>query len=139
MRAGKVASARKRSPVTVHMRPSSWRARHSYFPGSRVRLLVHDRIDGADLYGGINEISGGTTVPLHWHRRGEIQYILSGRGVLLGPDGRETPVGPRSAVFSPAGRAGMHGFRAVGRWPLAVLFFYASPGGKPMWLGLPRS
>lgn len=135
MRAGKVTSARtKRSPVTVHLRPASWRARADVFPGTKVDLIVHDAIEGADLYGGVIEIDPGTRAPLHWHRRGELQFVLSGRGFLLSPNGRETAVSARSAVFSPSGRAGAHGFRAVGRAPLTILFLYGSPGGKRPWI-----
>ena len=95
---------------------------------------MHDRVDGADLYGGVIQIAPGTTVPPHWHRRGELQFILSGVGFLLHPNGRETAVRARSAVFSPAGRAGAHGFRATGHVPLAILFLYGSPRGKRPWL-----
>lgn len=126
----------RRAPVSVHLPPSLWRARPDAFPGTKVGLIVHDAVAGADLYGGVIEIDPGTNVPLHWHRRGELQFVLSGRGFLLQPNGRETAVGPRSAVFSPAGRAGAHGFRAVGAAPLAILFIYGSPGGKRPWLTL---
>jgi quercetin dioxygenase-like cupin family protein len=124
----------RRAPVSVHLPPASWRARPDAFPGTKVGLVVHDAVVGADLYGGVIEIDPGTSVPVHWHRRGELQFVLSGRGYLLQPGGRETAVGPRSAVFSPAGRAGAHGFRAVGSARLAILFVYGSPGGKRPWL-----
>ena len=134
---GKVTSARaRRAPVSVHLPPSSWRARPDAFPGTKVGLVVHDAVAGADLYGGVIEIDPGTSVPVHWHRRGELQFILSGRGFLVQLHGRETPVGPRSAVFSPAGRAGAHGFRAVGSARLAILFVYGSPTGKRPWLSV---
>ena len=137
MRRGKIASARtRRSAVTVHLPPSSWRARPDGFAGTSVALVVDVAVDGADLYGGVIEIDPGTRVPLHFHRRGELQFVLSGRGFMLQPSGRETAVGPRSAVFSPAGRAGAHGFRAVGRAPLAILFLYGSPGGKRPWIAV---
>ncbi len=98
--------------------------------------MVHDSVDGADLYGGVIEIDPGTSVPIHWHRRGELQFVLSGRGFLRHPNGRETAVGRRSAVYSPAGRAGAHGFRAVGHARLAILFLYGSPHGKRPWLSV---
>jgi gentisate 1,2-dioxygenase len=101
-----------------------------------VNLVVHDKVAGADLYGGVIEIDPGTSVPLHWHRRGELQFVLSGRGFLVHPDGHETAVAARSAVFSPAGRAGAHGFRAIGVSRLAILFLYGSPGGKRPWLAV---
>jgi len=135
VRAGKGTSTRtKRSPVAVHLRAASWRARADVFPGTKVDLIVHDAIEGADLYGGVIEIDPGTRAPLHWHRRGELQFVLSGRGFLLRPNGRETAVSARSAVFSPRGRAGAHGFRAVGKAPLTILFLYGSPGGKRPWI-----
>ena len=125
--------------MSVHLPPSSWRARPDAFPGTKVGLVVHDAVAGADLYGGVIEIDPGTSVPVHWHRRGELQFVLSGRGFLLQPQGREIAVGPRSAVFSPAGRAGAHGFRAVGSARLAILFVYGSPGGKRPWLTVVKS
>jgi uncharacterized cupin superfamily protein len=91
---------------------------------------VDRTIAGADLYGGLIALEPGAAVDLHWHRRGEIQYILRGRGKLLHPDGRESQVVAGSAVFSPAGAAGAHGFRNSGRGALEILFFYGAPGGR---------
>lgn len=126
--------SRRPSPITTHLPPARWRARADSVPGTSVRLVVDAALAGADLYGGVIRIRPGASVPLHWHRRGELQFVLEGRGVLLHPDGTATPVGPRSAVFSPAGRAGAHGFRATGRRPLSILFFYGSRGGKRPWI-----
>ena len=122
--------------MSVHLPERAWPRRADAYPGTKVRLVVHSDLDGADLYGGVITIQPGVTVPLHFHRRGEIQFILSGRGVLLRPDGRETSVAPRSAVFSPRGRPGAHGFRATGRRRLEILFFYGSPKGRRPWLAL---
>jgi len=129
-------SSRSQVAVTVHLPPSRWPARPDAFPGTSVKLIVDARVRGADLYGGVNAVDPGATIPLHWHRRGELQFVLEGRGVLLHPDGSETRVGPRTAVFSPAGRAGAHGFRATGRRPLEILFFYGARGGKRPWTTL---
>jgi quercetin dioxygenase-like cupin family protein len=123
-----------RGHVSVHLPKRAWHARRDAFPGTRVNVIVDERVAGADLYGGVIRIGPGARVPRHWHRRGEIQYVLSGRGYLVLPDGSERRVGPHTAVFSPPGRAGAHGFRAVGRDPLAILFFYGSPGGRRPWL-----
>jgi oxalate decarboxylase/phosphoglucose isomerase-like protein (cupin superfamily) len=117
-------------PRSVHLDPRSWRPREAAFPGTRVRIAVDRTIAGADLYGGAIAVDPGAAVELHWHRRGEIQYILRGRGWLVHPDGRESAVAAGSAVFSPAGAAGAHGFRNSGRGPLEILFFYGAPGGR---------
>lgn len=95
-----------------------------------MRVVVDANVAGADLYGGVIGVERGATIPLHWHRRGELQFVLEGRGVLLHPGGRETRVRANSAVFSPAGRDGAHGFRSTGRGPLVILFIYRAPGGR---------
>jgi len=87
-------------------------------------------IDGADLYGGVNVLSPGHEIPLHWHDVGEVQFILSGTGIALGPNGKTMPIGPQWTVFAPAGLAGAHGFRNTGLVPLEILFFYPSAGGR---------
>jgi oxalate decarboxylase/phosphoglucose isomerase-like protein (cupin superfamily) len=117
-------------PVTVRIEATRWRARAAAFPGNHVRIAVDATIAGADLYGGLITLDPGATVELHWHRRGEIQYILRGQGRLLHPDGRESAVAAGSAVFSPPGAAGAHGFRNSGRRVLEILFFYGAPGGR---------
>ena len=117
-------------PVTVHIHPRSWRPREAAFPGNHVRIAMDATVAGADLYGGLIALDPGAMVELHWHRRGEIQYVVRGRGRLLHPDGHESAVAAGSAVFSPAGAAGAHGFRNSGRRALEILFFYGTPGGR---------
>lgn len=97
--------------------------------GSTVGLFLDGSVPGADLYGGINVLAPGATIPLHWHSMGELQFILSGTGEALDASGRRVPVGPHSVVFGPAGRDGGHGFVNTGQVPLAILFVYPSPGG----------
>lgn len=97
--------------------------------GSTVGLFLDSSVPGADLYGGINVLAPGATIPLHWHSMGELQFILSGTGDAVDAAGRQTPVGPYSVVFGPAGRDGGHGFVNTGLVPLAILFVYPSPGG----------
>ena len=121
--------------ATVHLPERSWPSRADAFPGTEVKLIVNSDVGGADLYGGVIAIKPGVAIPIHFHRRGEIQFVLSGHGFLLRPDGSETEVGPRSAVFSPRGRNGAHGFRAIGRRALEILFFYGSPSGLRPWIG----
>ena len=112
------------------MAPGAWRPRRSYFAGSNVALIMDETIDGADLYGGLNVLAPGHEIPLHWHDVGELQFILSGTGIALGPNGEKTEIGPRWTVFAPAGPAGAHGFRNTGLVPLEIFFFYPSAGGR---------
>ncbi len=117
-------------PKTVHLRPGEWRKRAALFAGTHPRLILDPTIAGADLHGGVIQLEPGATVSLHYHRRGELQFVLAGRGKLLHPDGTESPVAANSAVFSPAGRSGAHGFRNSGRTRMSILFLYPSPGGR---------
>lgn len=89
-------------PQTVHLPPHAWRRRDSLFAGTHPRLILDPTIAGADLHGGVIDLDPGATVKLHYHRRGELQFVLAGRGKLLHADGTESPVAANSAVFSPA-------------------------------------
>ena len=117
-------------PQTVHLPPRAWRRRDSLFAGTHPRLILDPTIAGADLHGGVIDLDPGATVKLHYHRRGELQFVLAGRGKLLHADGTESPVAANSAVFSPAGKSGAHGFRNSGRTRMSILFLYPSPGGR---------
>jgi oxalate decarboxylase/phosphoglucose isomerase-like protein (cupin superfamily) len=97
--------------------------------GSTVAMFLDSSVPGADLYGGINVLAPGAAIPVHWHSIGELQFILAGTGDAVDARGGRAPVGPHSVVFSPAGRAGGHGFVNTGLVPLAILFVYPSPGG----------
>lgn len=130
MPARSARGAAPEGPDRAVISPDSWRPRASYFAGSNVALIIDQVVDGADMYGGVNVLVPGHEIPLHWHDVGELQFILSGTGTALGPDGAETAIGPHWTVFGPAGRAGAHGFRNTGLVPLEILFFYPSEGGR---------
>jgi len=93
-------------------------------------MIIDESVGGADLYGGINTLEPGATIPVHWHSVGELQFILAGTGVTIDRDGAEARIGPHSVVFSPAGFDGAHGFRNTGLTPLSILFVYPSAGGE---------
>jgi oxalate decarboxylase/phosphoglucose isomerase-like protein (cupin superfamily) len=99
--------------------------------GSTVTLFIDERLPGADMYGGINTLAPGKELPRHWHPIGELQFFLSGEGLLLDADGNETPISQGGSVFSPPGPGGAHGFRNTGTEPLQILFVYPSAGGAP--------
>jgi uncharacterized cupin superfamily protein len=80
---------------------------------------------------GVNELAPGARIPLHFHDRDELQYILSGHGLALDATGREYPLEPGLAVYCAAGRAAAHGFVNTGAAPLTILYVYASEGAAP--------
>jgi oxalate decarboxylase/phosphoglucose isomerase-like protein (cupin superfamily) len=69
--------------------------------------------------------------PRHWHPTGELQFFLTGDGLLLDADGNETPISKGGSVFSRPGPGGAHGFRNTGTEPLQILSVYPSAGGAP--------
>jgi uncharacterized cupin superfamily protein len=91
------------------------------YPDAPISLVLERSTSGADLFGG--------DIPLHYHSMMEFQYVVSGSGLALNADGAEIPISAGGTVISPAGRAGAHGFRNLGRLPLTLLCLYPSPGG----------
>ena len=113
---------------SVHDAGTEWH-RAAKVPGSTVAMFIDASVPGADLYGGVNVLAPGAVIPTHWHSVGELQFILSGTGVTIDGDGVESPIGPHSVVFAPAGRDGAHGFANTGLVPLSILFVYPAPEG----------
>jgi mannose-6-phosphate isomerase-like protein (cupin superfamily) len=113
-----------------HLPMAEWRPRAPRSPGTAVWLAIDEQVPGADVYVGVISVPAGGLVPVHWHDEvGEVQFVLSGSGILLRADGEETRVGSQDLVFAPAGASGAHGFRNPSSIPLVVLFFYPSRGG----------
>ncbi len=113
---------------TVLQAGAEWH-RAAKVPGSTVAMFIDPSVPGADLYGGLNVLAPGATIPVHWHSIGELQFILSGTGLTIDRNGDASAIGPHSVIFAPAGRDGAHGFTNTGLVPLTILFVYPSPGG----------
>jgi uncharacterized cupin superfamily protein len=81
---------------------------------------------------GIVELSSqGDTIPMHYHRETEeLQYIVSGSGVVRDNEGNEYPVEAGTAVYCGAGSQSAHEFENTENRPLIVLFIYPSLGGS---------
>ncbi len=73
------------------------------------------------------EVRPGGSTPPHEHRTVEsMYYILEGHGVVpSGKTGRGRTVGPKTAVYFPAGST--HGIRNTGRTKLVYLSCHAPP------------
>jgi mannose-6-phosphate isomerase-like protein (cupin superfamily) len=97
------------------------------YPDAPISLVLERSTAGADLFGVAVAIGGD--IPLHYHSMMEFQYVVSGSGLALNADGAEIPISAGGTVISPAGPAGAHGFRNLGRLPLTLLCLYPSPGG----------
>jgi len=97
------------------------------YPDAPISLVLERSTPGADVFG--VSVAIGGDIPLHYHSMMEFQYVVSGTGLALTADGAEIPISPGGTVVSPAGPAGAHGFRNLGRLPLTLLCLYPSPGG----------
>jgi quercetin dioxygenase-like cupin family protein len=92
-----------------------------------VEQAISSELPGAEMFGGVVTIED--EIALHYHSWFELQYVISGEGIALDSLGRQIPIKPGGFVFSPAGRAGAHGFRRVGPEPLKIMFMYPTAGG----------
>ena len=112
----------------LHYRsPQDGLAAPADYPDAPISLVLERSTAGADLFGVAVAIGGD--IPLHYHSMMEFQYVVSGNGLALNADGAEIPISAGGTVISPAGPAGAHGFRNLGRLPLTLLCLYPSPGG----------
>jgi len=91
-----------------------------------VRIKVSQQGDGPALAMIVQDMSPGTSVPMHLHEReDEIVLIQSGSGVAMLGD-RETPVAAGSVVWVPKGT--WHGGRNTGTTTLTWTGIYAPAG-----------
>lgn len=72
----------------------------------------------------------GCTISLHHHSVDELQYVLSGTGILRDANGNEYPMSAGMSVYCAPRPEGAHEFENTGSSPLAFLFVFRSPGGK---------
>ena len=115
--------------------PGERRAREGRVPGSRVEIVCDAATPTTSLLAGVNTLSPGAKIPLHYHDYEELQFILSGTGVALDATGQEHPLEAGSAVYCAAGPEAAHGFVNTGSEPLAILYAYPTPGGQSPALG----
>lgn len=91
------------------------------------QLINPDNVGSRRFMITLVEVRPGGSTPPHEHRTVEsMYYVLEGRGeVPSGKGQRGTVVGPKSAVYFPAGST--HGIRNVGRTKLVYISCHAPP------------
>ena len=95
----------------------------------KARVILHEGNTGHKSAAvSVLSLSQGLAIPTHRHESVEMLYVRSGSGVLTDLAGRKTKVGPRTAIFIPAGTA--HGFVQDGDEPTVALQFYAPAGAE---------
>ncbi len=125
-------------PGFVVVGPAARRARAGRVPGSHVEIVCDAQTPTASLLAGVNTLAPGARIPLHFHDREELQFVLSGTGVALAADGTEHAIEAGSAVYCAAGPEAAHGFVNTGDAPLAILYAYPTLGGSAPsleWIG----
>lgn len=114
-------------PRSVYVAPAQVRPIQSPETGVRGACIIDEHIAGAELHGVFYSIAD--TMRPHQHPVSELQYVISGTGMVIDADGREVAIGPGGAVSCPAGPAGAHGFRNTGSLPLQLLCVVPAPNG----------
>lgn len=67
----------------------------------------------------------GSKCPLHYHTTGdELQYVLSGVGLVRDAQGNEFRLEPHTAIFCGTGPMSAHEFENTGTYPLVILFVH---------------
>ena len=91
------------------------------------QLINPDNVGSRRFMITLVEVQPGGSTPAHEHATVEsMYYILEGRGEIpTGKGGQGKPVGPRTAVYFPAGS--IHGIRNTGRTKLVYLSCHDPP------------
>lgn len=92
----------------------------------RVWSILDERTLGVSMQVGVIELRDqGSICPLHYHTTTEeLQYVLSGIGVVRSADGHEFRVEPHTAIYCGAGPESAHEFENTGPYPLVILFVH---------------
>jgi mannose-6-phosphate isomerase-like protein (cupin superfamily) len=98
----------------------------------RVWAICDEQTPTVALQVGVIELSkAGDKCPLHYHSSvEELQYILSGYGVVRDPDGKQYEVGPGTAIYCAPGPGFAHEFENTGPYPLVLMFIHSTAGGE---------
>lgn len=111
------------------VQPSDRRRSDPAIPGTTRWVICDEETDAVNMVAGIVEVAAcGDAIPSHYHLAvDELQFVVSGSGVVRDSEGNEHPVTPGTAIYCGAGSP--HEFENTGDAPLIVLFVYPSPGG----------
>lgn len=85
-------------------------------------LIAGERGPSRGLVQGVLEVPPGASLLFHHHEPEETYYVLSGQGRMR-IDGRESALGPGSAVFIPSNAR--HAVQCTGPEPLVLVFAFA--------------
>ena len=98
----------------------------------RAWSILNERMLGVSMQVGVIELRDqGGKCPLHYHTTTEeLQYILSGTGVVRDAHGHEFRVEPHTAIYCGSGPESAHEFENTGPYPLVILFVHPIVDGK---------
>jgi len=122
-------------PSLVVLPPSAHRVSQPALPDPRLAYRVwaicDEHTPTVALQVGVIELSEqGNKCPLHYHSSiEELQYVLSGNGVVRDAEGNEYQAGPGTAVYCSPGPEFAHEFENTGTYPLVILFIHSTAGG----------
>ena len=117
----------------VCIQPSDRRPFQPSTPGTRYWRICGEETPTESLFVGVVELrEGGQIIPLHYHPEvEELQYVISGTGVVWDADGNEYPVAAGTCIYCPPHPEAAHGFRNTGSSSLLILCVFPSPRGQP--------
>jgi gentisate 1,2-dioxygenase len=123
----------------LRIRASERRARPARYGGATVATIADPLMAPVEnLRFGISTLAPGSAAALHYHSVEAIEYILSGRAVVIGPDGERMDMEPGDAVVFAPGPDAAHAWEYLGPEPCVILWMHAGPGEDQVtWLAPP--
>lgn len=115
------------------------RPRLARYAGASVHTIVDPTMAPVeDLRFGISRLEPGGHAGLHYHSVEAIEFILSGRAIVIGPDGERMEMGPGDTVVFAPGPEAAHAWEYLGPEPCVILWMHAGPGEDQVtWLPSP--
>ena len=98
----------------------------------RAWSILNEQTLGVSMQVGVIELrERGSKCPSHYHTSTqELQYILSGTGVVRDAHGHEFRVEPHTAIYCGSGPESAHEFENTGPYPLVILFVHPIVDGQ---------
>ena len=88
--------------------------------------ILNERAHGVSMQVGVMELrEQGSKCPLHYHTTGdELQYVLSGTGLVRDAQGKAYRLEPHTAIYCGTDPTSAHEFENTGPYPLVILFVH---------------
>jgi quercetin dioxygenase-like cupin family protein len=100
--------------------------------GTILKIVCDEKTPTESLVVGVVTINSNMKIAAHYHNIEELQYILSGKGIVYDRKGKGHSINQGDFVYCPSKEIGTHSFENTGNEPLFILYVYPSHSGKSL-------